>query len=108
MIVSWSHTNTTTNQQTKATRVQRNESKRDTRLGNPTLSPPLASRHQKGREDTYNTCGGRPPRHHQSCSSSSDSSAARDEERTPVSSSDSLHRQCCLVHGSLSVILSSE
>ena len=29
-----------------------------TRLANPTLSPPLASRRQKGREDTYNTSGG--------------------------------------------------
>ena len=29
-----------------------------TQLANPTLSPPLASRRQKGREDTYSNSGG--------------------------------------------------
>ena len=46
-----------TTSQTKANEVQQNESKHKANttheLANPTLSPPLALKHQKGREDTY-------------------------------------------------------
>ena len=51
--------NISTMLKTNKQKDQRNKNK-ETRMhknANPTLSPPLASRHQKGREDTYDTGG---------------------------------------------------